>query len=136
MSAPASSEEEYHSADETRGESDVADAATLSRDLERSTLSEGDENDREVHPTDDVGASEEVKTQELTEEEIEVHRYLTPHYTAILPVCTWQERKKEAGRLKAEGNDVFKRGGTWVLLTSILHPPWHVLSREQTMQRQ
>lgn len=29
--------------------------------------------------------------------------------------CAWQERKREAGQLKTEGNDIFKRGGSCII---------------------
>lgn len=61
--------EDYHSADERRGEDGAVDTAQLSRDLEEPTTSS------EVHVEGDV---EKEKTPELlTEEEIQVDRRLT-----------------------------------------------------------
>jgi tetratricopeptide (TPR) repeat protein len=124
----ASSEEDYHSAEEEGG---ASDATRLSRGLEGARLSENDGDDgalghaagsssgeqtelrgtTEPHVINRTPASNEEEassdhgeggaeksaspsereTQELTEEEI-------------------MERKEQAGRLKAEGNDTFKRG--------------------------
>ena len=85
----ASSEDDYHSAEEARGERGSVDTAQLSRDLEGATLSEEDESDGRVHVAKGVGEKE--KTPELTEEEIQVYRGLlltvTLCYCSVSCVC-------------------------------------------------
>ena len=134
MSA-SSGEEDYHSAEEREAEvtreGDATDAADLSGVLQGAELTER-EDGSEDPSTERDSKEEEKPTESLTEEEIAVKQpqylYFLPNYVSDLP----KERKEEAGQLKANGNETFKRGGKLHVRTS---SNTHSVSLWQSMQR-